>query len=747
MQLNILIRGQSNALLFADHAGWAAPSAMQKEVERLLGFDGVSDKVALQVQWGDSTSTVHSGTSFVEEWMAKDGSGQWVAGNLEKSLLGYVAQDMTAEQRANPTAVLWLHSEYDSAIQGLSAADWTAAVRADAALVRNALGQNADSVPYLFVSAHPYWGNDAAHQAIRQGMESLANDSSFNGHIAAQALDLDIDNDDLDGNTSTREYGGPHISSSDAKIIAGRAAKSIAEAFAQYAQPGSPVALANGNIADEGPKVVSAKLSGARTLDIDVLHDGATGFATLDADAAKGLGWSVRGDNGATVRATGVTILDGDTLRVTFGADLPAGGTLHYGYGYGRLASGSSPGQGNAIYDNAGLPIWTPASGVKIGTTSGAGTAPPLTSTPPANTPVSLSAGSGPDALVLKLSQDAWRGDAQFTVKVDGKQIGGTFTASALKASGQTDTLTLKGDWAPGAHKVEVNFLNDDWGGSRATDRNLYVESATFNGTKIDGAALVMEKSGPAGFSFTEAGDPDPVLPPASPGEFGTSVRWGDEFNGSSVDGSKWPILYGGSVYWNGAFRWDNSQVSVSDGNLVIGLDNQADGIWKVGGLSATPSSWAPGFSFTYGKVEIRAKVSEEVWGAGPCFLLWPASNDHWPPEVDILETPKGKGMFTNHWQGPGGNNDDRYESHTFDIDYDQWHVYGVEWTPDRLTMTVDGQVMKTFTTNIPNEPMSIGLQGHVGSATDGWYGSPNGSGTNSVDVFVDYVRVYDYIG
>jgi beta-glucanase (GH16 family) len=145
----------------------------------------------------------------------------------------------------------------------------------------------------------------------------------------------------------------------------------------------------------------------------------------------------------------------------------------------------------------------------------------------------------------------------------------------------------------------------------------------------------------------------------------------------------------------------------------------------------------------THGKVEIRAKASQEVDGAGPCFLLWPATNDHWPPEVDILETPHGRGMFTNHWAGPNG--EDTYETTQFDLDYSQWHVYGLEWTPERLTMTVDGQVMKTYTGHIPTEAMSIGLQGHVGGANDAWYGNANATGVNHVDIAVDYVKAYEY--
>src|SRR3712207_8944916 len=47
-----------------------------------------------------------------------------------------------------------------------------------------------------------------------------------------------------------------------------------------------------------------------------------------------------------------------------------------------------------------------------------------------------------------------------------GQQVGDTFTASAWRSAGQSDTLTLNGDWAPGEHAVEVRFLNDKWDGT-----------------------------------------------------------------------------------------------------------------------------------------------------------------------------------------------------------------------------------------------------------------------------------------
>ena len=387
--------------------------------------------------------------------------------------------------------------------------------------------------------------------------------------------------------------------------------------------------------------------------------------------------------------------------------------------------------------------------------------APPPTGSPEApppsggSGPAAATVGSGPDSLALRISQDAYQGSAQYTVSVDGVQIGGTLSASALHSSGQSDTVTVRGDWAAGNHTVTVEFLNDAYGGSAATDRNLYVDGATYNGAAL-AVDLDLFSAGPATFGFTEGGGsttpPPPSTgspkPPAST-EFSTQLLWGDEFNGAALDGSKWPVVFGGGqLYWNGAFRWDRDEVSVSDGSLHIGLSKQADGIWDVGGLGSFPSSWAPGFSDSYGKLDIRAKASEEVTGAGPCFLLWPASNDKWPPEVDILETPNRNGMFTNHWQGPGGNGDNQYESYVFDVDFSQWHTYSLEWTPDRLTLNVDGFHIHTFSNNIPTEPMAVGLQGFVASADESWYGgSPNGSGVNHVDIAVDYVRYYDFIG
>jgi hypothetical protein len=381
LQLDLILRGQSNAAYLAELDGFAGAGRLVTEVERLLGFDGVNDRVTLVYDRdGQGGDTAYPATAFLDEWMDPTASGGWQAGELEQLFLARM-QQYRAEGPGDATAMVWLHSEYDSRDPGLAAASLAEAMRVDAGLVRQVLGRD---IPYLYVAAHPYGdGTDAGHQAIRQAMEALAADPAFNARIAARAPDLNVDLDNYDGNDATREYGGAHISASDALIIAGRIARVAAEEFAAFAKPGSPVALAGGNIASDGPQVVAATRLEPTRLQVDVRHDGAAGFAALDADAAAGVGWSALLPNGDRVQATGAAILDADSLVVSFGQALPVGAVLDYAWGIGKLWGAGGTGQGHAVTDSTGLPVWTAATGVAIGTPAVAEPAPPVVAPAP----------------------------------------------------------------------------------------------------------------------------------------------------------------------------------------------------------------------------------------------------------------------------------------------------------------------------------------------------------------------------
>ena len=120
--------------------------------------------------------------------------------------------------------------------------------------------------------------------------------------------------------------------------------------------------------------------------------------------------------------------------------------------------------------------------------------------------------GSGSDTIVLTMSEDAdgpisaAGRDAEFTLNVNGQQIGGLQTVTASLSAGQTQTFRFQGNFAPGQHAVTVTFANksmtqgDNAAFNDGGDRNIYVNSAAYD------AALH------AVFAQWEAGARSPVV-------------------------------------------------------------------------------------------------------------------------------------------------------------------------------------------------------------------------------------------
>jgi hypothetical protein len=185
------------------------------------------------------------------------------------------------------------------------------------------------------------------------------------------------------------------------------------------------------------------------------------------------------------------------------------------------------------------------------------------------------------------VSEDAWNGDAQFTVKVDGVQVGGVQTTTASHAAGEWQDIALAGTWAIGPHTVDITFLNDDWGGSAATDRNLYVQSVTINGDTIsytdahndasngqtapDGAVLAIDGT----VSFTD----NPSSPPADGGG-GTGGTTGAPLT-----------LHVSEDAWNGDAQFTVMVDGVQFGGTQTVTASHAAGQWQDVAIDGTLSS------------------------------------------------------------------------------------------------------------------------------------------------------------
>ena len=138
-----------------------------------------------------------------------------------------------------------------------------------------------------------------------------------------------------------------------------------------------------------------------------------------------------------------------------------------------------------------------------------------LTGATPVPVPVPTPAPAGSDTLVLNLSEDAYLGDAQAVITIDGVVQGGPRTITALKGLGQGQDVSITGSFGNSTHVVSVSFINDAYGGTALTDRNLYLNSIKLNGSTVAGASKTFMANGGADFSFGAASPtPTPVPVP-----------------------------------------------------------------------------------------------------------------------------------------------------------------------------------------------------------------------------------------
>ncbi len=174
-------------------------------------------------------------------------------------------------------------------------------------------------------------------------------------------------------------------------------------------------------------------------------------------------------------------------------------------------------------------------------------------------TPAPVAVGSGADTLVLNMAEDPYQGDAQFTVSVDGQQIGGTLTTTANVQQGQSQEFDVHGNFGGGSHTVTVNFLNDYIGGYYPAgtpglppggpwaidteDRNLYIMGASLDGgAPASGAPWEESGDGPHDFYVTAGANQSAT--DATSGLFGSDGGAADNGNPTS-DGSNVAITPG----------------------------------------------------------------------------------------------------------------------------------------------------------------------------------------------------------
>jgi beta-glucanase (GH16 family) len=187
-------------------------------------------------------------------------------------------------------------------------------------------------------------------------------------------------------------------------------------------------------------------------------------------------------------------------------------------------------------------------------------------------------------------------------------------------------------------------------------------------------------------------------------------------FAGNGLDTSAWSTCYpymdlptGCTNFGNLEYQWYlSSQVHVSNGDLrLVAQRRPIAGTTKRGApheyycRSGMVTTY-PSLRFKYGYVQVVAKVPT---GRG----LWPAvwlaaANEHWPPEIDILET------WGAHKAGEFFHPvDARRAGWAVPLKLAfGWHTFALDWSKSGLTWIIDGKVMMTVRTHIPHQKMYL---------------------------------------
>ena len=235
------------------------------------------------------------------------------------------------------------------------------------------------------------------------------------------------------------------------------------------------------------------------------------------------------------------------------------------------------------------------------------------------------------------------------------------------------------------------------------------------------------------------------------------SLSWSDEFNGTSIDGSKWGYDIGTGAA-QGLWGWGNGELQyytddldnarVENGDLIItAIEEDYAGSNYTSARMVTRNK----FSQTYGKFEARIDLptGQGIW---PAFWMLREYNP-WPGEIDIMELVghlPGSCHGTAHW-GEVGNVQSAGGS-IYAADWTtSYHTYTVEWWPDHLRWSVDGQVYFELdrTQVTPAHPWLFAENYHMllnVAVGGGWPGSPDASTVFPQEMKVDWVRVYDHV-
>ena len=266
------------------------------------------------------------------------------------------------------------------------------------------------------------------------------------------------------------------------------------------------------------------------------------------------------------------------------------------------------------------------------------------------------------------------------------------------------------------------------------------------------------------------------------------NLVWHDEFDGDSLDDSKWSYR---TNYWRrgGRANWfavpEDGAVEVKDGLLRLKLLKKPDGqfvspqlqtgelMWdmlQTGGSSAgwpLPKREQPKFTHRYGYYECRCRLQQMPGWWSAFWMQSPMQGCSLDPrragiEHDIMESfdpgeviphcfhANGFGAEYRGYKCPRVKENDEA---LLSLDTTQFHVFGMLWEPDGYTMFVDGRQHGPKVGRGEGESVSQTEEFVLLTTEAKWYRRNDkpvpeleAAASSGDEFLVDYVRVYDIV-
>ena len=230
----------------------------------------------------------------------------------------------------------------------------------------------------------------------------------------------------------------------------------------------------------------------------------------------------------------------------------------------------------------------------------------------------------------------------------------------------------------------------------------------------------------------------------------GTPPSWADEFFENGAPNSmNWTYDIG-----TGTNGWGNNELQTytnSPANVIV-----EDGVLKIiaksdgsGGYTSARIKSENLFEFTYGTVEVRAKLPASA-GTWPAIWMLGANFDQvsWPTcgEIDIMEQKgwdKNKVLGTCHWSNNGN-----YAGYGLETSIanaaSNFHLYKLEWTEGgTIRIFLDNIEYFVMTTN-SSMPFNADFFFILNVAMGGNLGGTIDPGFTKDSMEIDYIRVYN---